>query len=96
MTAMTAVTFRQIVPNANLSAYVITYSKGGAGDTIDVSFTDGISTTANGPFLPIKNLTFVALTDDTAGAPDPATYATTVITPSSGTGAGKGLVIGNC
>jgi len=92
----TSVTARMLSPIANASMYVITYSKGGTGDTINVSFTDGISTTTNGPFLPIKTLRFVALTDDTAGAVDPATYATTIITPSAGTGAGKGLVIGNC
>lgn len=96
MTALTSVTARQIIPVADLSMYFMTYSKGGAADTIDVKFTDGISTTTNGPAMPIKTLRFVALTDDTAGAVDPCTIATTIITPSAGTGAGRGLVIGNC
>ena len=94
--ALSAITFRQLSPVADLSMYAMTYSKGATGDTIDVKYTDGISTTANGPFLPIKNIRFVLASDDTAGAEDPSTYSGSVITLSAGSGAGKLIVIGNC
>lgn len=90
---------RQILPVNDVSVYVVTYSKGVATDTIDCSFTDGISTTANGAFLPIKNVRFVSAVDDTAGALDVTTYSGSVITfvgTGALTGAGKLLVVGNC
>jgi hypothetical protein len=96
MTALSSVTVRQLIPNADASMYAVTYSKGAAGDGIDVQYSDGISTTANGRFLPIKTIRFVIASDDGAGAEDPSTYSGGRITFSAGTGAGKLLVIGNC
>ena len=71
--------------------YVVTYSKAGASDTIDVS-----TTTTTNLDSPIKSVKFACASDDTAGAEDPLTYSDAVITLSANTGAGRALVIGLC
>ena len=85
MTAVSSVTARQLIPNSDAFMGVITYSKAGA--------TDFLTITTN---TPIKTLRFAMCTDDTAGAEDPCTYSSTVITMSAGTLAGRVLFVGNC
>ena len=85
--AMSAITFRQLVPNGDLMMYAVTYSKASATDYWTM-------TVDSAPENPIKTLRFACLTD--TGVEDPCTYSATVITGSAGTGAGYGLIIGNC
>lgn len=92
--AISSVTARQVCPNSGLSMFVVTYSKAGATDycTMDV-VTNELA------FSPMKTVRFACASDDTAGASDVVTYATSVVTfvgTGSLTGAGRLLVIGNC
>lgn len=85
MAAVTSVTARQEVPNCTNSVYVITYSKGATGDTLDIA-----------TYTPIKTILFAVASDDGAGAEDPLAWSGTTITFSAGTGAGRLLLIGSC
>ena len=85
--AMSAITFRQIVPNGDVTVYAVTYSKTNVGDYWTV-------TADSAPTNPIKTLRFATMVD--TGVEDPCTYSATVVTCTSGTGAGYGLMIGNC
>jgi len=72
-----------VTPNIHVKAIVMTYSKASA--------TDYITLTNYG----IRTVLFADCRDDTGGADDPCTLATSVVTLSSGTGAGRALIIGS-
>jgi hypothetical protein len=83
--ALSSITFRNIIPTCSASFYVMTYSKASTNDY----FTATIDT-------PIKTLRFALAQDSTAGAEDPVSFTSTVVTFSAGTAAGRILFIGNC
>ena len=95
MTAVTSVVVNQIIPNANESMYVATYSKSNTGDFITVNAVVS-STLRNEPLFPIKTVKWAVATDDTAGAADPLSWSGLVISLTSGTGAGRMVLIGTC
>lgn len=73
-----------VEPTIGTIMYVFTYTKVGATDTFDV-----------GTGTAIKSILFAKAQVDLAGADDPITGITgTVVTLSTGTGAGRLLVVG--
>lgn len=96
MTALSSVTARQICPSQNISMYLVTYIKTNATDFITINAIVD-STSQNEPLTPMKTARFAMATDDTAGAVDPITFSSVVkLSMSSGTGAGRMLIVGNC
>ena len=73
------------VPAIGQMAYVLTYTKVNAADTIALA-----------TYCPIKTINFILAQVDAAGADDPTTWTGTTITTSVGTGAGRMLVVGTC
>lgn len=71
------------IPALGLSVYVLTYTKTGATDTLAVT-----------TYTNIKTIVYAKAMVDAAGADDPLTWSSNVITLSTGTGAGRCLVVG--
>ena len=73
-----------ISPYMDAKVIVVTYSKAGA--------TDYVTTSTWG----IKTILFATAKITGTGADDPCTWATSVLTLTTGTGASAALIIGTC
>ena len=72
-----------VSPVTNMCTFVFTYTKAEAADFFDVA-----------TYSPIKTIIYARAQVDAAGADDPLTWSGTTVTFSTGTGAGRVLVIG--
>lgn len=73
----------RITPQLGGTVAVLTYTKVNATDTIAI-----------GGDLPISAIHFAKAIVDAAGADDPLTWSGTTVTLSTGTGAGRILIVG--
>lgn len=81
--AISSVVANNVIPAIGEDVHVLTYTKANAGDTIDLA-----------TYTPIKSIKFAKAQIDLAGADDPLTFSGTVVTLSTGTGAGRIIVFG--
>lgn len=88
MTALVPTVY-EAEPSQGYSIYQVSYTKGAAGDTLNI----GDSTQTY--FTPIKTILFVFAADD-GGVLDPVTWSSTTITLSVGTGSGTMIIVGQC
>lgn len=72
-----------VSPVTDMCTFVFTYTKVNATDYFDAT-----------TYSPIKTIIYARAQVDAAGADDPLTWSGTTITFSTGTGAGRVLVIG--
>ena len=78
MAAITSITDYEVSPNSSIKCMIITYTKAGTSDTIDVGTYPG----------GVTNIIGATARKTSDGADDPVDWSGTTLTLSAGTGSG--------